>query len=156
MDEHVWNDLIEQVQRLLEQVRQSSDVRFVHVRGHIGEEGNERADRLVQWGKTEGPFSRLRTAGGGEGSGRFGPVDGHLRVETVADGLRKTLVLGQGDQDEFVQSVGENSDRGSPGDEGWDQLTTAVATTAGPGVAEAANEDSCVCECDVNLGLEAI
>eukprot|EP01052_Picozoa_sp_SAG31_P069559 SAG31_NODE_28388_length_411_cov_0.467949_1_plen_34_part_01 len=32
-------------QQLLEQVRQSGDVTFVHARGDTGEEGNERADR---------------------------------------------------------------------------------------------------------------
>ena len=116
-------------------MRQHSDVTFVHVRGHIGEEGNERADRLVQWGKTDGPYSRLRVAGGGEGDGRFGPVDGHLLVEKVEDGLIKTLVLGQGGQDEFVQQpVGSESGRASSDDErdeeSWEQLTAAVTTVA--------------------------
>ena len=111
-------------------MRQHSDVTFVHVRGHVGEEGNERADRLVQWGKTDGPFSRLRVAGGGEGSGRFGPVDGHLRVEKGEDGLRKTLVLGQGGQDEFIrQPVGNASlEEEEADEEGWDQLVAAVTT----------------------------
>ena len=65
-------ELIEAVQKVLEQVQRSSDVTFIHVRGHIGEEGNERADRLVQWGKTEGPYSRLKVASGGEGDGGGG------------------------------------------------------------------------------------
>ena len=53
-------------------------------------------------GKTDGPFSRLRVAGGGEGNEQFGPVDGHLRVEEVEEGLHRTLILGKGGQDEFV------------------------------------------------------
>ena len=44
-------ELIATAQQLLAQVRERSAVTFVHVRGHTGEEGNERADRLVQWGK---------------------------------------------------------------------------------------------------------
>eukprot|EP01050_Picozoa_sp_SAG11_P028724 SAG11_NODE_7793_length_1095_cov_4.455823_1_plen_79_part_01 len=45
-------ELIASAQQLVAQVLESSAVTFVHVRGHTGEEGNERADRLVQWGKT--------------------------------------------------------------------------------------------------------
>ena len=30
------------------------------------------ADELVQWGKEEGPYARLRALGAGEGDSRFG------------------------------------------------------------------------------------
>jgi hypothetical protein len=49
-------------------------VHFVHVKGHSGNEGNDRADERVQWGKDGGPYSRFRK-GGGEGPGRLGPVE---------------------------------------------------------------------------------
>ena len=35
-------------------------MKFIHVRGHSDDVGNDRADLLVQWGKEEGPYSRLR------------------------------------------------------------------------------------------------
>eukprot|EP01052_Picozoa_sp_SAG31_P001863 SAG31_NODE_62_length_28678_cov_21.548270_34_plen_189_part_00 len=90
-------------QRLLEQVRQSGDVTFVHVRGHTGEVGNERADRLVQWGKTSGPYSRLAEVGFGEGDGRTGRVEGHLRsVRRPGEELEYTLVLNEGEVDELI------------------------------------------------------
>ena len=40
--------------------RRGSKVRFIHVKGHSGDRWNDRADELVQWGKEEGPYSRLR------------------------------------------------------------------------------------------------
>ena len=86
-------------------------MQFVHVRGHTGEEGNERADRLVQWGKTSGPYSRLAEVGFGEGDGRNGRVEGHLRrVKRPGEELECTLVLNAGDEDELISLDG-------PGDE---------------------------------------
>ena len=32
----------------------------------------DRADEIVQWGKEEGPYARLRALGAGEGDSRFG------------------------------------------------------------------------------------
>ena len=46
----------------------------MHVKGHCGNEGNDCADERVQWGKDGGPYRRFRK-GGGEGPGRFGPVE---------------------------------------------------------------------------------
>jgi hypothetical protein len=43
----------------------------VHVKGHSADGGNDHADELVQWGKTGGPYCRVRE-GGGEGEGRYG------------------------------------------------------------------------------------
>jgi hypothetical protein len=42
----------------------------VHVKGHSADGGNDRADELVQWGKTGGPYCRVRE-GGGKGEGRY-------------------------------------------------------------------------------------
>eukprot|EP01050_Picozoa_sp_SAG11_P013677 SAG11_NODE_1615_length_4578_cov_6.001786_6_plen_147_part_00 len=39
-------------------------VHWVHVKGHSKDGGNERADELVQWGKGDGPYCRLREGGG--------------------------------------------------------------------------------------------
>jgi hypothetical protein len=49
----------------------SRTVHWVCVKGHLVDGGNDRADELVQWGKGEGPYCRLRE-GGGEGEGRYG------------------------------------------------------------------------------------
>ena len=53
----------------------ASDIRDfigIYVKGHSGDGGNDRADELVQWGKEEGPYARLRALGAGEGDSRFG------------------------------------------------------------------------------------
>ena len=42
-----------------------------HVKGHSADGGNDRADELVQWEKTGGPYCRVRE-GGGEGEARYG------------------------------------------------------------------------------------
>ena len=51
-------------------------------------------------------------------------------MEKGEDGLRKTLVLGQGGQDEFIrQPVGNASlEEAEADEEGWDQLVAAVTT----------------------------
>ena len=49
-------DLIDLGQDLLRQVRLKRKVTFVYVKGHSEDGGNDRADLLVQWGKSEGPF----------------------------------------------------------------------------------------------------
>ena len=66
--------LITEGQSLLARVRTMRNVTFVHVKGHSADGGNDRADDLVQVGKSEGPFSRMRLGGGGEGTGRTGLV----------------------------------------------------------------------------------
>ena len=66
--------LITEGQSLLARVRLTRSVTFVHVKGHSADGGNDRADDLVQVGKSEGPFSRMRLGGGGEGAGRTGLV----------------------------------------------------------------------------------
>ena len=102
-------ELIRAAQGLLKEVRRSRDVTFVHVKGHSGDVGNDRADRLVQWGKTPGPFSRFDLGGGGEGEGRTGPVTGHLRsVKEAGEEIRHELVLGEGDTDEYADSDEES------------------------------------------------
>ena len=68
-------DLIDLGKDLLRQVREKRTVTFVHVKGHSEDGGNDRADLLVQWGKSDGPFSRMCVAGDGEGAGRFQAVE---------------------------------------------------------------------------------
>ena len=60
-------------QGLLEQARETREVTFVHVKGHSADGGNDRADELVQWGKDEGPYSRIDRHGQGQGAGRSRP-----------------------------------------------------------------------------------
>ena len=51
-------------------------VYWLHINGHSSDDGNDRADELVQWGKSLGglgPYCRLRE-GGSEGSSLGGAV----------------------------------------------------------------------------------
>jgi hypothetical protein len=64
----------------------------VHVKGHSANGGNDRADELVQWGKTGGPYCRVRE-GGGEGEGRYGAVTTAV-LATATEG-DSALGLGQ-------------------------------------------------------------
>jgi ribonuclease HI len=64
--------LVQWTRGLLAQVKERREVHWVHVRGHSGDGGNDRADELVQWGKEAGPYARLRSVGGGEGDSRWG------------------------------------------------------------------------------------
>ena len=96
---------------LLNEVRLTGDVTFVHVRGHSGEEGNDRADRLVQWGKTAGPYSRMAKAGAGEGDGRQARVVGRLScTKRPGEEIQRELVLNEGEVDSFTQLAGSGSD----------------------------------------------
>ena len=60
--------LAEVCQRLYreENARRAGGVRFIHVKGHSGDSGNDRADLLVQWGKGEGPYCRISLASDSE------------------------------------------------------------------------------------------
>ena len=54
-------EIVAWAQELLAEVRTTRNVHFIHVRGHSSDDGNDRADALVQWGKKEGRgYSRLR------------------------------------------------------------------------------------------------
>ena len=87
--------MIRRIQALLADVREGRSllgkprkVYFVHVKSHQDDAkgaatdsnvlGNIRADTLVQWGKEDGPYSRLRDGGadGGRRSGRTSEGDG--------------------------------------------------------------------------------
>ena len=63
--------LVEWTRKLLAEVEAVRTVHWVHVKGHSADGGNERADALVQWGKGNGPYARLRN-NGGEGDSRHG------------------------------------------------------------------------------------
>ena len=56
-------------QELLAQVTATRQVSFVHVRGHSSDEGNDRADALVQWGKQQRGYARLRVGENDDGAG---------------------------------------------------------------------------------------
>eukprot|EP01050_Picozoa_sp_SAG11_P042829 SAG11_NODE_19946_length_455_cov_4.151685_2_plen_104_part_01 len=60
--------------------------------------GNERADQLVQWGKTSGPFSRVRAEGVVEGEGAVQLLRGRVRrldKEEWKGKNRTELILGE-------------------------------------------------------------
>ena len=89
--------LIELAKELLSAVRAVRTVTFVHVLGHSDDPGNERADELVQWGKQEGPYARLRTDGGWEGQGWQEPAEDYeerkaarIAAKAAAKAARRT------------------------------------------------------------------
>ena len=53
-------EIVAWAQELLAEVRTTRNVHFIHVRGHSSDDGNDRADALVQWGKKKPDRSRLR------------------------------------------------------------------------------------------------
>ena len=60
--------LVEWARNLLKDVEATGrPVHWVHIKGHSSDGGNDRADELVQWGKSLGPYCRLRE-GGREGN----------------------------------------------------------------------------------------
>ena len=65
-------NVVQWARGLLAEAEKTRTVHWVHVKGHSGDGGNDRADELVQWGKEEGPYARLRALGAGEGDSRFG------------------------------------------------------------------------------------
>eukprot|EP01052_Picozoa_sp_SAG31_P012570 SAG31_NODE_738_length_12447_cov_4.809848_2_plen_164_part_00 len=91
--------LVEWARQLLAQVEAGGrEVHFVHVKGHNDDGGNDRADELVQWGKGDGPYARLRE-GGGEGESHFGPAAN-----------RATAGSGDLDLDEALEALLANVD----------------------------------------------
>ena len=44
-------NVVQWARGLLAEVEKSRTVHWVHVKGHSGDGGNDRADQLVQWGK---------------------------------------------------------------------------------------------------------
>ena len=85
-------NVVQWARGLLAEVEKSRTVHWVHVKGHSGDGGNDRADELVQWGKEDGPYARLRALGAGEGDSRFGAAiressrGSEKRVESLGSG----------------------------------------------------------------------
>ena len=99
--------LVEWARRLLAQVEAGGrKVHFVHVKGHSDDGGNDRADELVQWGKGDGPYARLRD-GGGEGESRF-----RAAIERAARGgaADAALPLDAIELDEALQALLADAD----------------------------------------------
>ena len=74
-------------------VERSRTVHWVHVKGHSRDGGNDRANELVQWGKEEGPYARLRALGVGEGDRRFGAA---IRENSSLGSEKRVDNLGNG------------------------------------------------------------
>ena len=72
-------------QDLLARARRTRKVTFIHVKGHSADGGNDRADELVQWGKEDGPYSRIDRHGRGQGAGR-------LRAEPAFEARKKARI----------------------------------------------------------------
>ena len=52
-------NVVQGARGLLAEVEKSRTVHWVHVKGHSGDGGNDRADELLQWGKEEGPYDHI-------------------------------------------------------------------------------------------------
>ena len=89
-------NVVQWARGLLAQVEKSRTVHWVHVKGHSGDGGNDHADELVQWGKEEGPYARLRTlhVGAGEGDSRFGAA---IRENSSRGSEKRVDNLGNGE-----------------------------------------------------------
>ena len=118
---------VERCRALLKRARaRFAGVTFVHVAGHSGDSGNDRADQLVQWGKSSGPYSRMRPEGGdggGEGDGRMQQLTGYVKKGQNGD---RTLFLGRTeseDDDAKLQELAEllrfSDDDGSQASDSW-------------------------------------
>eukprot|EP01045_Picozoa_sp_COSAG04_P013877 COSAG04_NODE_1008_length_8786_cov_5.785706_2_plen_204_part_00 len=70
--------IIAWAQELLAQVTATRQVSFVHVRGHSSDEGNDRADALVQWGKQQRGYARLRVGENDDGADTNIIKEGHI------------------------------------------------------------------------------
>ena len=68
-----------------ENERRAGGVCFVHVRGHYDDNGNDRADALVQWGKGAAPYARGR-----EGAGEGGKEQAERRRHRGSEGDRRS------------------------------------------------------------------
>ena len=91
-------------------------------------EGNERLDRLVQWGKTAGPFSRFTAGGGSEGDGRYGALVGIGRIRSakrplippngyIGEEIAKELMLDEEHSTTESESKGSKESERSSGEE---------------------------------------
>ena len=112
-------DLIEVRHDFLRRVRVQREVTFVHVKGHSTDGGNDRADKLVQWGKSEGPFSRMQIGGGEEGAGCVRAViDGPVSA-TEQPGEAETQ--DEGSDDGVEQPCDEHADLLADFDRAFDE-----------------------------------
>jgi ribonuclease HI len=72
---HCNKEAVEVNIKLLAEVKVVTEVHFVYVKGHSGDEGNDAEDERVQGGKNvSNPMCRL-TKACGEGEGWFGPAE---------------------------------------------------------------------------------
>jgi hypothetical protein len=103
-------------------------VHWVHVKGHSGNEGNDCVDERVQWGKDGGPYSRFGK-GGGEGPGRFGPVEknGEELGGAAAAGGDNPAVEGAADE-----GAGGSPERATGGGADGPASPASPATPASP------------------------
>eukprot|EP01052_Picozoa_sp_SAG31_P004550 SAG31_NODE_189_length_20842_cov_12.518151_18_plen_200_part_00 len=77
---------------------------FKVCKGHSADGGNDRADELVQcqqWGKSNGPYARLRD-GGREGESRFGAEEAPKLRNLVLDSALEQLMV---DADALASSM---------------------------------------------------
>ena len=111
--------LAEVCQRLYreENARRAGGVRFIHVKGHSGDSGNDRADLLVQWGKGEGPYCRISLASDSEAerTARDAIWRRRLREEEEKE-ERGRATRGGGTADAVEDSTGPAGSRRLPDD----------------------------------------
>ena len=108
--------LVQLCQRLYSEEceRRGSKVRFIHVKGHSGDRWNDRADELVQWGKEEGPYSRLR-----------------LRRETVSESRERNATWRERLKREKEGEKREKGEGGEKGEVGSQAKITVVIGDTG-------------------------
>jgi hypothetical protein len=84
--------MVEWARKLLADVEATGrTVHWVRVKGHSADGSNDHSDELVQWGKTGGPYCRVRE-GGGKGDGR---CSGAATTAALATATKGDSAMGQ-------------------------------------------------------------
>ena len=115
--------------------REMRNAKCDNVRGHYDDNGNDRADALVQWGKESGPYAR-GYEGGGEGESRL-RGDGTEGAKAIEDQRKAKAATLEAEKEReslsmLRERVGEKKKTCRCGGQkrGWGWAKTGTPTTS--------------------------